>query len=153
MVQPVAQCSHRVSVYAAKRQLHAGINGFNFLQPVLGQTVTSFSAFDPYPLAQYIQQWSGSLQKSLGRDATLDAGYHGEHGLHLQRSHLINNADPGPGAIQPRRPYQAATFLPGTVFPAGIAVVSTAIPVSTVNLLENTARSWYNAGYVNLRRR
>jgi len=39
------------------------------------------------------------------------------------------------------------------VFPPGVTVVSTAIPVSTVNQLENTARSWYNAGYVNLRRR
>jgi hypothetical protein len=130
-----------------------GINGFNFPQPVLGQTVTSFSAFDPYPPAQYIQQWSASLQKSLGGDTTLEAGYHGEHGLHLQRSHLINNADPAPGTLQPRRPYQTATFLPGTVFPAGVTVVSSSIPVSTVNLLENTARSWYDAGYINLRRR
>jgi hypothetical protein len=130
-----------------------GINGFNFPQPVLGQTVTSFSGFDTNPPAQYIQQWSASVQKSLGRDTTLEVGYHGEHGLHLQRSHLINNADPGPGTIQPRRPYQAATFLPGTVFPAGVMVASTSIPVSTVNLLENTARSWYEAGYVNLRRR
>ena len=86
---------------------------------MLGQTVTSFSAFDPYPPSQYIQQWSASVQKSLGRDTTLEIGYHGEHGLHLQRSHLINNADPGPGALQPRRPFQVATFLPGTVFPAG----------------------------------
>jgi hypothetical protein len=130
-----------------------GINGFNFPQPVLGQTVTSFSAFDPHPPAQYIQQWSGSLQKSLGRDTTLEIGYHGEHGLHLQRAHLINNADPGPGAIQPRRPFQVATFIPGTVFPPGVTVASTSIPVSTVNLLENTARSWYDAGYINLRRR
>jgi hypothetical protein len=130
-----------------------GISGFNFPQPVLGQTVTSFSAFDVHPAPQYIQQWSASLQKSIGHDMTLEAGYHGEHGLHLQRSHLINNADPGPGALQPRRPYQVATFLPDTVFPAGVTVVSSAMPVSTVNLLENTARSWYNAGYVNLRRR
>ena len=130
-----------------------GINGFNFPQPVLGQTVTSFAAFDPYPPAQYIQQWSASVQKSLGRDTTIEAGYHGEHGLHLQRSHLINNALPGPGALQPRRPYQVATFLPGTVFPAGTNVVSPSVSVSTVNLLENTARSWYNAGYLNLRRR
>ncbi|MBS1854336.1 MAG: carboxypeptidase regulatory-like domain-containing protein [Acidobacteria bacterium] len=130
-----------------------GINGFNFPQPVLGQTVTSFAAFDPYPPAQYIQQWSASLQKSLGGDTTLEVGYQGEHGLHLQRSHLINNALPGPGALQPRRPYQVATFLPGTVFPAATVVASTSFPVSTVNMLENTARSWYDAGYVNLRRR
>jgi hypothetical protein len=83
----------------------------------------------------------------------LELGYHRERGLHLQRSHLINNAAPGPGLVQPRRPYRAATFLDGTVFPAGVTVVSDTIPVSAVNWLENTARSWYDSGYVNLRRR
>ena len=34
-----------------------------------------------------------------------------------------------------------------------MAVASTTFPVSTVNMLQNTARSWYDAGYVNLRRR
>jgi hypothetical protein len=130
-----------------------GISGFNFPDPVLGRTVTSFSAFDPYPPPQYIHQWSASVQKSLGRDTTLEIGYHGEHGIHLQRSHLINNALPGPGAIQPRRPYQFATFLPGTVFPPGTVSVGSSVPLSTVNVLENTAQSWYEAGYVNLRRR
>lgn len=129
------------------------INGFNFPAPVLGRTVTSFAAFDPYPPSQYIHQWSASVQKSLGRDTTVEAGYLGERGFHLQRSHLINNALPGPGALQPRRPFQSATFLPGTVFPEGAVVVSSSVPVSTVNLLENTARSWYDAAYVNVRRR
>jgi hypothetical protein len=71
----------------------------------------------------------------------------------LQRAVLINNAQPGPGLIQPRRPYSSITFLPGTVFPPGVTVQSNVIPVSTVNWLENTARSWYDAGYVNIRRR
>lgn len=130
-----------------------GINGFNFPQPVLGTTVVSFTGFDPHSAAQYIQQWSASVQKSLGHDTTIEVGYHGERGFHLQRAHLINNALPGPGAIQPRRPYQRAQFAPGTVFPDGITVASTSFPVSTVNMLEDTARSWYDAGYVNLRRR
>jgi hypothetical protein len=130
-----------------------GINGFNFPQPVLGRTVVSFTAFDPFAPAQYIQQWSGSLQKSLGHDTTVEVGYQGERGFHLQRSHLINNALPAPGALQPRRPHQTASFLPGTAFPDGVAVASSTFPVSTVNMLENTARSWYDAGYVNLRRR
>jgi hypothetical protein len=129
------------------------LTGFNFPQPVLGTTVVSFTAFDPHAAAQYIQQWSASLQKTIGRDTTIEIGYHGEHGLHLQRSHLINNALPAPGTLQPRRPYQRAQFLPGTVFPDTITVASTSFPVSTVNLLEDTARSWYDAGYVNVRRR
>lgn len=130
-----------------------GINGFDFPAPVLGRTVTSFAGFDVYPPPQYIHQWSASIQKSIGRDTTVEIGYLGERGLHLQRAHLINNALPGPGALQPRRPYQFATFLPGTVFPATAAVASSSVPVSTVNLLENTARSWYDAGYINVRRR
>lgn len=129
------------------------ITSFNFNPAVVGKTVTSFSAFDPYQAAQYVHQWTASVEKSLGRETTLEIGYQGVRGLHLQRAHLINNALPGPGLIRPRRPYGSATFLPGTVFPTGVTVVSNTIPVSTVNWLENTARSWYDAGYVNLRRR
>jgi hypothetical protein len=129
------------------------ITSFNFSPPIVGRTVTSFTAFDPHQAAQYVQQWTASVQKAIGKETTLEIGYQGDRGLHLQRSHLINNALPGPGLIQPRRPYGSATFLPGTVFPAGSTVVSNTIPVSTVNWLENTARSWYDAGYVNLRRR
>ena len=130
-----------------------GINGFNFPQPVLGTTVVSFTAFDPHAPAQYVQQWSSSVQKSLGHDTTVEVGYHGERGLHLQQADLINNDQPGPGTLQPRRPHPTATFLPGTVIPAGVASTGLTFPVSTVNMLQNTAESWYDAGYVTLRRR
>ncbi len=126
---------------------------FNFGTPVLGQTTVSFAAFDPHAPSQYIQQWSFSVEKSLGRETTLEIGYLGSHGVHLQRSHLINNARPGPGAIGPRRPYRVLSFLPGTVLPDDINVASTTFPVSGINLLENSAQSWYNAGYANIRRR
>ncbi|HWT01811.1 MAG TPA: carboxypeptidase regulatory-like domain-containing protein [Pyrinomonadaceae bacterium] len=126
---------------------------FNFGQPVLGQTVVSFAAFDPHAPSQYIQQWSFSIEKSLGRETTLELGYLGSHGVHLQRAHLINNAPPGPGAIGPRRPYRVLSFLPGTVLPDNINATSLTFPVSGINLLENSAQSWYNAGYVNVRRR
>ncbi len=129
------------------------INGFNFGQPVLGKTVVSFAAFDPHAPAQYVEQWSGSFEKSVGKATTVEVGYLGSRGFHLQRSHLINNALPGPGPIQPRRPYQTVSFVPGTVLPSTVDVASSTFPVSAINLLENTARSWYDAGYVNVRRR
>ncbi len=129
------------------------INGFNFAPPVLGKTTVSFAAFDPHAPAQYIQQWSTALEKSIGKETTLEIGYLGSRGFHLQRSHLINNAAPGPGPIQPRRPFKAISFVPGTVLPPGVDAVSMTFPVSGINLLENTARSWYDAGYVNVRRR
>lgn len=126
---------------------------FNFGQPVLGQTTVSFAAFDPHAPAQYIEQWSLSIEKSLGAATTLELGYLGSRGMHLQRSHLINNAPAGPGAIGPRRPFTTLSFLPGTVLPDNITVANTTFPVSGINLLENSARSWYDAGYANVRRR
>lgn len=129
------------------------INGFDFAPAVLGRTTVSFAAFDPNAPSQYIQQWSLSFSKSLGRDATVELGYLGSRGLHLQRSHLINNTAPGPGALGPRRPFKTLSFLPGMELPDDVTVVSTTFPVSGINLLENSARSWYDAGYVNVRRR
>jgi hypothetical protein len=129
------------------------ISTFDFGPPVLGRTVVSFASFDPRPPSQYIQQWSVSVEKALSKDTTLEAGYLGARGFHLQRAHLINNTLPGPGLLQPRRPYPTATFIDGTVFPAGVQILSSTFPVSTVNVLENTARSWYDAVYLNLRRR
>jgi hypothetical protein len=134
----------------------------NFGQPVLGQTTVSFTGMDPHARAQYIEQWSTSVEKSLGSATTVEIGYLGSHGLHLQRAHLINNAPPGPGPIGPRRPYPIISFVPNTALPAGVTYTAPAtgcasgqmcFPVSTINLLENTAQSWYDAGYVNVRRR
>jgi hypothetical protein len=126
---------------------------FNFGPAVLGTTTVSFASVELNPPPQYVQQWSGSIEKSLGPEMTLELGYLGSHGLHLQRSRLINNAAPGPGAIGPRRPFKTLSFLPGMVLPDNITIAGTTFPVSGINLLENSAQSWYEAGYVNVRRR
>src|SRR6266852_5354285 len=136
-------------------------SGLNFGTPVLGTgalpaTTVSFTAFDPHAPAQYVQQWNGSIQKSLGKDTSIEIGYLGSRGFHLQRAHLINNTLPGPGPLGPRRPFKTLTFVLGTVLtPSSTTAVvqSETFPVSTINLLENTAQSWYDAGFVNVRRR
>jgi hypothetical protein len=132
----------------------------NFGTPVLGAgaltpTTVSFTAFDPNAPAQYVQQWNGSVQKSLGKDTSVEVGYLGSRGFHLQRAHLINNALPGPGPLGPRRPFKTLTFVPDTTLPPSsttAVIQSMTFPVSTINLLENSAQSWYDAGYVNVRR-
>ncbi len=130
--------------------------GFNFAPPVLGQTVVSFNALDPHSHPQYINQWSFTVEKALPGKMVLEVGYEGSRGYHLQRSHLINNAPPGPGPVQPRRPYQTITFLPGTSFagdnPDNFTIQSDTFPVSAINYLENTANSWYGAGWIDVRR-
>ncbi|MGH9756140.1 MAG: hypothetical protein ACRD4M_00235, partial [Candidatus Acidiferrales bacterium] len=96
------------------------------------------------------------VQKSLGQNTSIEVGYIGARGFHLQRAHLINNAASGPGPLGPRRPFKTLTFVPDTTLtPSSTDAViqSQTFPVSTINLLENTAQSWYDAGYVNLRRR
>ncbi len=130
--------------------------GFNFGVPVQGQTVVSFAALQPHSAPEYINQWSFTLQKALPGKVVLEVGYQGSRGFHLQRARLINNAPPGPGPIQPRRPFQTITFLPGTSFagdnPEGFAVQSDTFPVSAINYLENTGNSWYDAGWIDARR-
>src|SRR5450631_2261549 len=137
-------------------------NGLNFGTPVLGAgtlpaTTVSFTAFDPNAPAQYVHQWNTQLEKNFGGNTTLAAGYLGARGFHLQRAHLINNAPPGPGPIGPRRPFKTLTFIDHTVLtpssdPDAI-IQSQTFPVSTINRLEDTAQSWYDAGYVNVRRK
>ncbi len=129
------------------------ITTLNLPSPVLGTTAVSFTSVQLHAKAQYVQQWSASLEKQLGTQTTVEVGYLGSGGFHLQRSHLINNAQPGAGLIQPRRPFPKISFVPNTVFPSTVTVSSTTFPVSTINLLENTSQSWYDAGYVNVRRR
>jgi hypothetical protein len=129
------------------------LTGFNFAVPVLGSTVTSFTGFDPHGQSQYVQQWSYSLQKALSASTVVEIGYQGNGGYHLQRAHLINNPTPGPGLLQPRRPIKSISFLPGTTFPSDVTIASTNQPVSTINMLEDSARSWYDSGWVDVRRR
>ena len=138
-------------------------NGLNFGTPVLGQgalpaTTVSFTAFDAHAAAQYIQQWNTSVQKSLGQNSSVEVGYVGARGFQLQRAHLINNATPGPGPLGPRRPFKTLSFVPNSVITtndssATFVYQSNTFPVSTINLLENSAQSWYDAGYINVRRR
>jgi hypothetical protein len=137
--------------------------GFNFGTPVLGTgalpaTTVSFTAFDPHAAAQYIQQWNTYLEKSIGQNTSLQVGYVGARGFHLQRAHLINNANPGPGPLGPRRPFKTLSFVPDSVIntsdsSADFIYQSNTFPASTINLLENSAQSWYDAGYINVRRR
>jgi len=138
-------------------------SSLNFNPAVLGSTTVSFTAFDPHAPAQYVQQWSTSVEKSLGRETTLEVGYLGARGIHLQRAELINNAPPGPGPLGPRRPLKILEFVDHSVLPPSVTVSPTpppgcptgtiCTPVGTINLLANSAESWYDAGYVNVRRR
>jgi hypothetical protein len=53
----------------------------------------------------YFQQWNFTLQKALKQVLSLEAGYVGSKGTKVEYSRPINRPSPGPGDIQPRRPF------------------------------------------------
>ena len=81
----------------------------------------------------------------------IQVGYLGAWGSSLDRSRLVNNAQPGPGGVQPRRPVQTIPFVPGTdlgTLPPGVTVASTTFPVGPINLLESSGKSQYNSVWI-----
>jgi hypothetical protein len=120
---------------------------------VLGKTVVGFTAIDPHWQIPFIQQASASIERQVGSTMVIEVGYTGAWGRNLDRSHLVNNAAPSPLPLGPRRPYQTISFVPGTELPDTWPIQSMTFPVGPINLLEFTARSNYNAGYVQAKRR
>ncbi len=127
------------------------INTFGFAPPVLGRTLVSFTAIDLHLQIPRIEQASVSFERQLASNTMMQVGYLGAWGSSLDRSRLVNNAQPGPGGVQPRRPYQTISFVPNTdlgPLPEGVTVQSTTFPVGPINLLESSGRSSYNSVWV-----
>ncbi len=53
----------------------------------------------------YVQQWSLGIQREVTADLLIDVTYLGSKGTHLPLLFDINQPEPGPGPIQPRRPW------------------------------------------------
>jgi hypothetical protein len=78
---------------------------FGVATGVVTSPVLVFGAPKEFP-DPYIQQWSLNLQRSLPGDILIDSGYIGNKGTRLTRLNWINQALPGAGPVQARRPYQ-----------------------------------------------
>jgi hypothetical protein len=52
-----------------------------------------------------VAQWSFGVQRQLTNNMSLEANYVGSSGMYLQRLITYNNAQPGPGNINARRPF------------------------------------------------
>lgn len=53
----------------------------------------------------YVQQWSLGIQREVTTDLLVEVTYLGSKGTHLPLLFDINQPEPGPGPIQPRRPW------------------------------------------------
>ena len=131
------------------------VTSFGFGPPVLGRTLVGFTAIDMHLQIPRIDQASVSFERRLTETSMVQVGYLGAWGSNLDRSRLVNNAQPGPGGVQPRRPYQTISFVPGTdlgPLPPGVIVQSMTFPVGPINLLESSGRSEYNSGWIMTKR-
>ena len=81
---------------------------YNLSQPTaLGGSLSSLVyAIDPNWKDTSVQQWNFNIQQDLGYNTVLQVAYLGNHDTHLARESFPNQPLPGPGAVQPRRPYQ-----------------------------------------------
>ena len=133
--------------------LTPAITGFGFAPPALGRTLVSFTGMDLQAQTPRIQQASASVERQLTDSTMVQVGYLGAWGRNFDRSRLVNNAQPGPGGVQPRRPFQTISFAPGSELPADTNIVSLTFPVGPINLLESTGKTRYNSGWVLAKRK
>jgi outer membrane receptor protein involved in Fe transport len=79
-----------------------------FAGPDLNRSAFAFG-WAPKPFRDlhnpYAQMWNVGLQVGLSSDLMLDLAYVGSKGTHATARKQLNIPDPGPGAIQPRRPF------------------------------------------------
>src|SRR5439155_8293065 len=80
--------------------------------------------------------WNVGVQRELGWNTVLDVSYVGTRGTNIFRSYNIDVPDPGPGAVQSRRPY--------------FAVAPT---ITTINQRDGDGKSWYDALQVKMDKR
>src|SRR5262249_46018172 len=81
--------------------------------PLVGQA----TYFDPNYRLGYIQFWNFTVQHQFAKTAVLEVAYVGTKSTHLfGNNHVnLNQPDPGPGAIQQRRPFYALAPLATSV--------------------------------------
>jgi Carboxypeptidase regulatory-like domain len=116
-------------------------------------TSVNLYSLDPNQRTSYAIQMSASLQRQIGRNGVIEAGYTGTLGLKLQQNVQLSNALPGSTPVAGRRPYVGAVFAPGTVFPSYINVQGNSVAAGTIATLPNEAQGNYHALYIRGERR
>ncbi len=78
-----------------------------FVGRPIGGATTAPSLTGGYPNMPmgYDQHWSFGVQRQLPGNSVVEVNYVGNRGVNLYEGNPINDPLPGPGSIQPRRPY------------------------------------------------
>jgi len=119
----------------------------------VGSIALSQAGLDIHQRTSYSPQVSLSIQREIARNMVAEVTYQGTFGIKLQQNVQPNNAQPGAGAVDPRRPYAGVVFDSGMVFPPYIKPTSNSVPVTQVNMYAMSAQSNYHAMLVRFERR
>jgi len=120
---------------------------------VVGPVQIQAAGIDPYQRTSYSLQWNFAVQRELARGTVLEVGYLATLGLKLEQNVQPNNANPGTGSADPRRPYLGVQYAPNTPFPSYITVVGNSVPVGQINYLPHSAQSNYHSLFGRLEKR
>jgi hypothetical protein len=128
--------------------------GFDIFGPaILGPVQIQQAGIDLFQQTSESYQWSAGVEHEIRSGWVAEVGYVGSRSRYLEQNQQPNNAQPGPGAVDPRRPFAALEFAPGTVFPDYVAVQGDRVPVGFINFLSKTAESRYHALVTRVERR
>jgi hypothetical protein len=120
---------------------------------IVGPVQIQAAGIDLFQRTSYAMQWNFSLQREVAKDIVVEAGYLANIGLKLEQNVQPNNALPGTGAIDPRRPYAGLEYAPGTVFPSYLSVSGNSVPAGFINYLPHSAQSNYHAALLRVEKR
>jgi hypothetical protein len=125
--------------------------GFDIFGPaVVGPVQIQQAGIDITQRTSYSIQWTFTIQRELWHKLAFEAGYMASLGLKLEQNVQPNNALPGLSAVDPRRPFAALQYAPGTKFPSYVTVVGNSVPVGFINYLPHSAQSNYHSMFVRL---
>lgn len=65
--------------------------------------------YNPRSRVPYVQEWNVAIQRQLGRSTSVEVAYVGNKGTKLETNIPFNRPVPGPGDVDPRRPFPNLT--------------------------------------------
>ena len=65
--------------------------------------------YNPRSRVPYVQEWNVAIQRQLGRSTSVEVAYVGNKGTKLETNIPFNRPLPGPGDVDPRRPFPNLT--------------------------------------------
>jgi len=65
--------------------------------------------YNPRSRVPYVQEWNVAIQRQLGHSTSVEVAYVGNKGTKLETNIPFNRPQPGPGDVDPRRPFPNLT--------------------------------------------